>query len=41
MIRLDQNDLEDPTMLAKLAKAAKTTPKKFKARFAHIVGLKG
>lgn len=37
MIRLERRDLEDPTMSAKLAQAAKMTPEAFKEKFSHVV----
>ena len=39
MIRLERRDLEDPEMLAKLAKASDITPEEMEARFGHLVGL--
>ena len=32
-IRLERSDLDNPTMLAKLAKEAQTTPDEFRRRF--------
>lgn len=39
MIRLEREDLENPEMLEKLAKAAKMTPEEFKKKFSGVVGL--
>ena len=39
MIRLEQHDLEDPEMRAKLAKAARMTPDAFSERFAPAASL--
>ncbi|MDK2924100.1 MAG: ATP-dependent phosphofructokinase / diphosphate-dependent phosphofructokinase [Pseudothermotoga sp.] len=36
MIRLNKKDLEDPTMLAKLANAAKMTPQQFLEKFSKV-----
>lgn len=41
MIRLEREDLENPEMLEKLAKAAKMTPEEFKKKFSGVVGLQG
>ena len=37
MIRLEQDDLDDPVKLEALAKAAKTSADGFRARYAHVV----
>lgn len=39
MIRLEAGDLSDPTALAKLAAAARTTPEEFQTRFAEVGGM--
>jgi 6-phosphofructokinase 1 len=38
MLRLKQEDFDDPQELAKLAAAAKLTPERFREEFAHVIG---
>ena len=39
MIRLEREDLENPTTLAALAEEAGTSPEEFRGRYAHVVGM--